>query len=132
MTEQRRKHMEPIKHRVTHYWSHRAEAFQTQRIREFENEKHERWLQELCRYIPQGRPLRVLDLGTGTGFFAFVFAAEGHEATGIDQAGSENYITGSVATGMGCNGYNSLIVEVTKYDGEPIPEDAEIPQTILF
>ena len=76
--------MEPIKHRITHYWSHRAEAFQTQRIREFENEKHERWLEEFRRYIPHGRPLRVLDLGTGTGFFAFVFAAEGHEATGID------------------------------------------------
>ena len=26
----------------------------------------------------------MLDLGTGTGFFAFVFAAKGHEATGID------------------------------------------------
>ena len=76
--------MEPIKHRITHYWSHRAEAFQTQRIREFEDEKHERWLREFHRYIPQGRPLRVLDLGTGTGFFALVFAAEGHEATGID------------------------------------------------
>ena len=76
--------MEPIKHRIAHYWSHRAEAFQTQRIREFEDEKHERWLAEFNRYIPHGRPLRVLDLGTGTGFFAFVFAAEGHEATGID------------------------------------------------
>ena len=76
--------MEPIKHRITHYWSHRAEAFQTQRIREFEDEKHARWLEEFKRYIPHDRPLRVLDLGTGTGFFAFVFAAEGHEATGID------------------------------------------------
>ena len=84
--------MEPIKHRITHYWSHRAEAFQTQRaeafqtqrIREFEDEKHERWLKEFHRYIPQDRPLRVLDLGTGTGFFALVFTAEGHEATGID------------------------------------------------
>ena len=76
--------MEPIKHRITHYWSHRAEAFQTQRIREFEDEKHARWLEEFNRYIPHDRPLRVLDLGTGTGFFAFVFAAEGHEATGID------------------------------------------------
>ena len=67
--------MEPIKHRITHYWSHRAEAFQTQRIREFEDEKHERWLREFRRYIPEDRSLRVLDLGTGTGFFAFVFAA---------------------------------------------------------
>lgn len=76
--------MEPVKQRITHYWSQRAEAFQTQRIREFEDEKHERWLEEFNRYIPHDRPLRVLDLGTGTGFFAFVFAAEGHEATGID------------------------------------------------
>ena len=76
--------MEPIEQRITHYWAHRAEAFQTQRIREFEDEKHERWLKEFHRYIPQDRPLRVLDLGTGTGFFALVFAAEGHEATGID------------------------------------------------
>ena len=76
--------MEPIKHRITHYWSHRAEAFQTQRLREFENEKHARWLEEFNRYIPRKRPLRVLDIGTGTGFFAFVFAAEGHNVTGID------------------------------------------------
>ena len=54
------------------------------------------------------------------------------EATGIDQAGSENYITGQVARGLGCNGYNTLNVEVKKYDGESIPEDAEVPQTILF
>lgn len=54
------------------------------------------------------------------------------ETTGIDQAGAENYITGSVSRGMGASGYNTLNVEVSKYDGEPIPEDAEVPQTILF
>ena len=31
--------MERIKHRVTQYWSHRAEGFETQRLREFESEK---------------------------------------------------------------------------------------------
>ena len=54
------------------------------------------------------------------------------EATGIDRSGSENYITGNVARGLGCSGYNTLNVEVSKYDGEAIPEDVEIPQTILF
>ena len=78
------KHMELIKHRVAHYWSHRAEAFEAQRLREFDSEKRARWLAEFSRYLPQGRPLRVLDIGTGTGFFACLFAAEGHEATGID------------------------------------------------
>lgn len=76
--------MERIKHRVTHYWSHRAEAFETQRLREFDSEKRERWLAEFRRYLPPGKPLRVLDIGTGTGFFACILAAEGHEATGID------------------------------------------------
>ena len=47
------------------------------------------------------------------------------EKTGIDRSGSENYITGQVATGMGCSGYNTLCVEVSLFDGEPIPDDQE-------
>lgn len=76
--------MERIKHRVTHYWSRRAEAFEQQRLREYDSGKRERWLAEFRRYLPQGRTLRVLDIGTGTGFFACLLAAEGHETTGID------------------------------------------------
>jgi SAM-dependent methyltransferase len=76
--------MGPIKKRITDYWTNRAEGFKEQRIHEFNNEKRQRWLAELRRLVPGGRKLRVLDLGTGTGFFAFVMAGEGHEATGID------------------------------------------------
>lgn len=76
--------MEIIKQSVTHYWSHRAEGFESQRLREFESEKKDRWLTEFRKYLPAGKPLRVLDVGTGTGFFACIFAEEGHEATGID------------------------------------------------
>ena len=76
--------MERIKHRVTHYWSHRAEGFETQRLREYESEKKDRWLAELAKYLPQGKPLRALDIGTGAGFFACLLAEEGHEAIGID------------------------------------------------
>ena len=54
------------------------------------------------------------------------------EATGIDHGGSENYVTGEVATGFGIDGYNALNVQVTKWDGDPIPADVEVPQTILF
>ena len=71
--------MELIKHRVSHYWAHRAEGFETQRLREFESEKKDRWLTEFRKYLPQGKPLRVLDIGTGTGFFACILAEQGHE-----------------------------------------------------
>lgn len=54
--------MELIKHRVAHYWSHRAEAFEAQKLHEFDSEKRARWLAEFSRYLPQGRPLRVLDI----------------------------------------------------------------------
>lgn len=76
--------MELIKHRVTHYWSNRADSFEQQRLREFDSEKRERWLAELRRYLPQGKTLRILDVGTGTGFFACLLAAEGHMTVGID------------------------------------------------
>ena len=76
--------MDPIKHRITHYWSHRAEGFETQRLREFESEKKDRWLSEFWKYLPQGKTLRILDIGTGTGFFACILAEQGHKATGID------------------------------------------------
>ena len=44
--------MELIKHRVAHYWSHRAEGFETQRLREFESEKKDRWLAEFADRYP--------------------------------------------------------------------------------
>ena len=76
--------MELIKHRVAHYWPHRAEGFETQRLREFESEKKARWLTEFKKYLPEEKILRILDIGTGTGFFACILAEQGHEATGID------------------------------------------------
>jgi len=54
------------------------------------------------------------------------------EKNSIDKSGSENYITGSVATGLGIDGYNSLNVQVSKWTEEPLPADCDVPQTILF
>ena len=65
-----------IKGRIARYWSKRAEGFETQRLREYESEKRERWLSEFRKYLPAGRRLRILDVGTGTGFFACLLAAE--------------------------------------------------------
>lgn len=76
--------MDAIKNDMTNYWSQRAEKFSLLRQREFASEKHEQWLAELERYLPPGRKLDILDIGTGTGFFAFLLAERGHRVTGID------------------------------------------------
>ncbi len=76
--------MSEIKERITNYWSHRADAFYAQRIRELHSDKKVRWLAEFDRYLPGNKPLKILDLGTGTGFFAFLLEQYGHETTGID------------------------------------------------
>ena len=76
--------MEAIKEAMTQYWGCRAEKFSDLRRREFAGEKHRQWAAELDRYIPSGRKLRILDVGTGTGFFAFLLAERGHAVTAID------------------------------------------------
>lgn len=76
--------MEELKIRMTEYWTERAAGFSDLRQRELNSVKHQRWMEELRRYLPQDRPLTILDLGTGTGFFCFLLAAEGHRMTGID------------------------------------------------
>ena len=76
--------MHRLKQRINDYWSERAPSFQKQRWHELCSDKKDRWYAEFRRYIPNDRTLRILDLGTGTGFFAFLLAQEGHQVTGID------------------------------------------------
>lgn len=76
--------MEQIKQQMRSYWTRRADGFSRQRLREFSGGMHERWLAEFHRYLPADRQMKILDLGTGTGFFAFLLADEGHRVTGID------------------------------------------------
>ena len=76
--------MENLKEHIKSYWTRRAPSFVRQRLREFESEKRELWLAEFARHLPEKRPLRILDVGTGTGFLACLLAAEGHTVTGID------------------------------------------------
>lgn len=88
--------MEPIKHRIAHYWSHRASSFQEQREREFNSYMKQLWLAEIRRYLPEKNNLRILDVGTGTGFFSFLMAEKGHSVTGIDL--TEEMIQGAKRT----------------------------------
>ena len=76
--------MENLKDHIKSYWTKRAPSFVEQRLREFESEKRGLWLKEIARYLPKKNTLRILDVGTGTGFLACLLAAEGHTVMGID------------------------------------------------
>ena len=73
-----------LKNEIASYWSGRVEKFCRLRRDELNSDKRELWLAELKRFLPQRRPLDVLDIGTGTGFFCFLLEAAGCRATGID------------------------------------------------
>ncbi len=76
--------VEEIKVRMTNYWKQRVEQFSALRYKELQGEKHRQWLEEFQTLLPAPTGLDILDIGTGTGFFAFLLGAQGHQVTGID------------------------------------------------
>lgn len=53
------------------------------------------------------------------------------EATGIDKAGSDNYLLGAEYGGFGVSGYNNYVCNIEKYDGESIPADCEVAPRLM-
>jgi len=80
--------MEEIKQRISDYWTERSAAFSKLRVKELNSDKHKLWMTELNRYLPKRKPLNILDLGTGSGFFCFLLGAEGCRVVGIDLTAS--------------------------------------------
>lgn len=79
---------EDIKIKVTDYWTERAGSFLLQRQRELESSKAAKWLQEITAWLPDtksmDRPVHILDVGCGAGYFAVLLGKEGYQVTGID------------------------------------------------
>ena len=72
------------KERIINYWSERSHEFVDLRTEEQNSEMGRKWLSEIEKNLPKGRKLKILDVGTGTGFFALMLSARGHQVMGID------------------------------------------------
>ena len=79
---------EDIKPAVTSYWTKRAESFFAQRQHELDSPKANKWLNEIKAKLPAKKPLSILDVGCGAGYFSVLLGHEGHNVTGIDLTGS--------------------------------------------
>lgn len=73
-----------IESRIMRYWTARSHDFGTVRKNELGSAMGRRWQEELQSHLPEGSGLRILDIGTGIGFFAILMARLCHRVTGID------------------------------------------------
>lgn len=72
-----------IQDRIIAYWKGRSADFGALRKKELTSDLAPRWLREIIPHIKDSHQ-RILDLGTGTGFFAFLLAQKGYSVTGVD------------------------------------------------
>ena len=70
--------------KINEAWSIRSDNYNRYVLEELHTERPAAWLALIEENAPAGRPLRVLDLGCGPGFFSVLLSRVGHEVTGID------------------------------------------------
>lgn len=71
---------------MTEYWGHRSASYSSQNIAQLFGEKRESWEETIFSHMNGKRNLKVLDIGTGPGFFAILCALRGHEVTAVDMS----------------------------------------------
>lgn len=75
-----------IERRIENYWNKRSADFSRVRRQELNGANGQAWLELIESHLKNSKPLKVLDVGTGAGFFAILLAGRGHKVTGIDMS----------------------------------------------
>lgn len=81
---------------IGNYWDKRAPSYTDVINKNLEGEWEQMWAQALIAHFPEGDNLKILDMGTGPGFYAIILARRGYDVTAAD------YSTGMLAQAK-CN-----------------------------
>ena len=68
------------------YWNASAPKYDRNIKEELINESNQIWRDMILKHAPSEGKIRILDIGTGPGFFAVLLSLAGHEVTGIDSS----------------------------------------------
>jgi 2-polyprenyl-3-methyl-5-hydroxy-6-metoxy-1,4-benzoquinol methylase len=69
---------------MNRYWAHRSESYSEMNQLQFGSDRRDAWERAIFDGIDESRKLRILDIGTGPGFFAIISALRGHEVVAVD------------------------------------------------
>jgi len=73
-----------LEERIERYWTGRATGYSSSIIYEMQSFKRNAWRSLIKSFAGENKTLKVLDVGTGPGFFAILMAELGHEVTAVD------------------------------------------------
>ena len=71
---------------IRSYWNNRADGYSRVNQEELHSEQKEKWKEVLLEQLPkkEKNQVKILDIGTGPGFFAILLAEEGYQVTAVD------------------------------------------------
>ena len=70
---------------IQYYWNHRYTGYSKVNQKELEGIQRERWKKQFKRLLPENQNLKVLDIGTGPGFFSIILEELGYSnIIGVD------------------------------------------------
>lgn len=73
-----------IQNEIKQHWEGEAESYSESIQGELFSFKKQAWIDLISDYLPKEGRLKILDIGTGPGFFTIILAEAGHEVTAID------------------------------------------------
>lgn len=107
--------MVQIEERVRNYWTKRAHDFGTVRRMELQDDISNRWMDEIKKYLPDGKKLKILDVGTGAGYFAVLLAEQGYDVYGVDLTSAMIEEAKKLAIEMECS-IEFMVMDAQKLD----------------